>query len=62
MNDEQKEVNKIEELIKECKNENSMMSLILIATLLNMGEEQINKIKDIKNELEEKEKDGKELV
>ena len=32
MNDEQKEVNKIEELIKECKNENSMMSLILIAT------------------------------
>ena len=62
MNDEQKEVNKIEELIKECKNENSMMSLILIATLFNMGEEQINKIKDIKNELEEKEKDGKELV
>lgn len=59
MNDEQKEVNKIEELIKECKNENSMMSLILIATLFNMGEEQINKIKDIKNELEEKEKDGK---
>ena len=59
MNDEQKEVNKIEELIKECKNENSMMSLILIATLFNMGEEQINKIKDIKNELEEKEKDEK---
>ena len=59
MNDEQKEVNKIEELIKECKNENNMMPLILIATLFNMGEEQINKIKDIKNELEEKEKDGK---
>lgn len=59
MNDEQKEVNKIEELIKECKNENNMMPLILIATLFNMGEEQINKIKDIKNELEEKEKDEK---
>ena len=54
MNNEQ-----IEELIKECKNENNMMPLILIATLFNMGEEQINKIKDIKNELEEKEKDGK---
>ena len=52
MNNEQKEVNKLEELIKENKTENSMIALVLIATLLNMSEEQINKIKNIKNEIE----------
>lgn len=52
MSNEQKEVNKLEELIKETKTESSMIALVLIATLLNMSEEQINKIKNIKNEIE----------
>ena len=57
MSNEQKEVNKLEELIKETKTESSMIALVLIATLLNMSEEQINKIKNIKNEIEEKDDD-----
>ena len=45
MNDEQKEVNKIEELIKECKNENSMIALILIASLCSENKDLINELK-----------------
>lgn len=45
MNDEQKEVNKIEELIKETKTENSMIALILIASLCSENKDLINELK-----------------